>query len=107
MPLDGSKMQDGAYFTATRLVRGGQNDQGFCKWPPRSPGLTVCDFFFWGYVKDRVYVPPLPATVDELHERITAAVSSVTTDMMQRVWSELDCRIDVCRVTRGGHNEFV
>jgi len=92
-------MQDGAHFTATRLVRAGQNDQVFCKWPPRSPDLTVCDFFLWGYVKDRVYVPPLPATMDELQDRIT--------DMLQRVWSELDYRIDVCRLTRGGHIESV
>ena len=62
----------------------------------------MCDFFLWGYAKDRVYVPPLPATVDELQERITAAVKSVTPDMLQRVWSELDYSIDVCRVTRGG-----
>jgi len=100
-------MQDGAHFTATRLVRAGENDQVFCKWPTRSPDLTVCDFFLWGYVKDRVYVPPLPATVDELQGRITAAVNSVTPDMLQRVWSELDYRIDVCRVTRGGHIECV
>jgi len=53
-------------------------------------------------MKDRVYVPPLPATVDELQERITAAVKSVTPDMLHRIWSELDYRIDVCRVTRGG-----
>ena len=24
----------------------GQNDEVFCKWPPRSPDLTVCDFSF-------------------------------------------------------------
>jgi len=24
-----------------------QNDQVFCKWPPRSPDLTICDFFLW------------------------------------------------------------
>jgi hypothetical protein len=29
-------------------------------WPPQSPELTPCDFFLWGYVKDRVYVPPMP-----------------------------------------------
>jgi len=75
--------------------------------PPRSPDLTVCDFFLWGYVKDRVYVPPLPATVDELQERITAAVNSVTQDMQQRVWSELDYRIDICQVTRWGNIECV
>ncbi|GFG36095.1 hypothetical protein Cfor_03668 [Coptotermes formosanus] len=27
-------------------------------WPPRSPDLTPLDFFLWGIVKDRVYVPP-------------------------------------------------
>ena len=40
--------------------------------------------------------------VDELQERITAAVKSVTPDMLPRVWSELDYRIDVRLVTRGG-----
>ena len=44
-----------------------------------------------------------PVIVDELQQRVTAAVKSVTPDMLQRVWSELDYRIDVCRVTRGGH----
>ena len=24
---------------------------------------TPCDFFLWGYVKDQVYVPPLPASI--------------------------------------------
>jgi hypothetical protein len=25
-------------------------------WPPRSPDLTLLDFFLWGFVKDRVFV---------------------------------------------------
>ena len=58
-------------------------------------------------MKDRVYVSPPHATVDELQERITGAVNSVMPDMLQRVWSELDYGIDVCRVTRGGHIECV
>jgi hypothetical protein len=85
------------------ICRAGQNDQMFCKWPPRSPDLIVCDFFLWGYLKDSVYVPPLPATLDDLQELITEAVNSITPDMLQRVWSELDYRIDVCRVTGGAH----
>ena len=28
---------------------------------PRSPDATPYDFFLRGYVKDQVYVPPLPA----------------------------------------------
>ena len=58
-------------------------------------------------MKDRVYVPQLTATVDELQEHITAAVNSVTSDMLQRVRSELDYPIDVYRVTRGEHIECV
>jgi hypothetical protein len=50
-------------------------------------------------MKDRVYVHPLPATRDDLQERISEAVNSITPEMLQRVWSELDYRIDVCRVT--------
>jgi hypothetical protein len=25
-----------------------------------SPDITTSDFFLWGYVKDRVFIPPLP-----------------------------------------------
>jgi hypothetical protein len=35
-------------------------------WLPCSPGLKPLDFFFWGYIKDAVYVPPLPPTLAEL-----------------------------------------
>lgn len=87
------------------IGRAGQHDKVFCKWPPRSPDLTVCDFFLWGHVKDKVYVPPLPSTLDELQERITEAVYAITPDMLQRVWTELDYRLDVCRATRGAHIE--
>ena len=40
-----------------------------------SPDLTPCDFFLWGYIKDRVFVPPLPVSLNELKQRITTAVA--------------------------------
>jgi hypothetical protein len=43
--------------------------------PPRSPDLTPLDFFLWGFVKDRMFIPPLPANVAELRIRITAGRS--------------------------------
>lgn len=87
------------------IGRAAQDDQVFCKWPPRSPDLTVCDFFLWGCVKDKVYVPPLPTTLDDLQERISRAVHTITPDMLRRVWIELDYRIDVCRAINGAHIE--
>ena len=70
------------------------------RWPPRSPDLTPCDFFLWGVVKDTVFVPPLPANLQDLRNRITAAVALVDRDMLTRVWNEMDHRIDVCRITK-------
>jgi len=31
-----------------------------------TPDATPSDFILWGYVKDRVCVPPLPASIPEL-----------------------------------------
>jgi hypothetical protein len=61
-------------------------------WPPPSPDLTPLDFSLWGFVKDRVFVPPLPANVAELRTRITAAVSEVTPEMLLRAWKGIDYR---------------
>ena len=29
-------------------------------WPPRSPDLTLLDFFLWGHIKSLVYKTPVP-----------------------------------------------
>ena len=63
------------------------------------------DFFLRGFVKDRVFVPPLPANVVELRTRITAAVAKVTPEMLRSMWQETDYRWDVCRITNGSHIE--
>jgi hypothetical protein len=76
--------------------RTSNEDSALIPWPPRSPALTPCDFFLWGYVKDKVYMPPLPEDLPELRQRIVAAVDTIDVDMLQHVWHELDYRIDVC-----------
>jgi hypothetical protein len=84
----------------------------FCKrfcgtiaWPPRSPDLIPLDFSVWGYVKDKVFVAPLPVSLEELRARITEAVATVDADMIRRIWDEIAYRRDICRVTRGNHIE--
>ena len=76
-------------------------------WAPRSPGATPRDFFLWGYVKDQVYVPHLPASILELKVRIRTATETITADMLKTVWNEFDFRVDVCRITKGAHIEHL
>jgi hypothetical protein len=38
---------------------------------------------------------------------ITTAVASFNEDMLRSVWTELDYRIDICRVTKGSHIEHL
>jgi len=83
-----------------------QNDcRGFNNLAPLSPDATPCDFFLWGYVKDQVYVPPLPASSPELKVRISTAIETITAGMLHTVRNELDYRHDVCKITKGAHIE--
>ena len=76
-------------------------------WPARSTDLTPCDYFFWDYVKYKVFVPPHPVSIPDLKNRITAAVETITPDLLIRVWQELDYRLDVCRVPKGAYIEHL
>jgi len=72
-----------------------------------TPDATPCFFFLWGYVKDQVYVPALPASIPELNVWVRTATETITADMLQTVWNELDYRVDVCRITKGAHIEHL
>ena len=89
------------------IGRAAKGDNHLLFWPLRSPDLTPCNFFLWGFVKDNVYVSPLPMSLNELRDRITHALQTVTAYMLHRVWDEFDYRVDVCRVTQGAHIEGV
>jgi hypothetical protein len=53
----------------------------------------------WGYVKDKVFVPPLPATLEELQAQVTEAVVTIDANMIHRIWDEIAYRWDICCVT--------
>jgi hypothetical protein len=53
-------------------------------------------FFFQAFFRDVSTTSP---------QRITTAVASVDKDILRSVWTELDYRIDICRVTEGSHIE--
>jgi len=92
-------------YNKYRVIR---NDfRGFNNLPLRSPDATACDFFLCSYVKDQVYVPPLPASIPELKVRIRTVIETITPDLLQTVWNEIDYRVDVYRITKCAHIEHM
>jgi hypothetical protein len=80
---------------------GTDDDDMFLKWSARSPDLTQLNFYFWGYVEDKAYVPNLARDLTAVRERITNEVASISMDDVVNVCDELKYKIDVYRVTRG------
>jgi sorbitol-specific phosphotransferase system component IIC len=66
-----------------------------------TPDLTPCDFFLWGFVKEAVYVRPLPTTLVHLKYRMTTAVYSVVQGIFLRVLDEFSYRLDVIPAAGG------
>jgi hypothetical protein len=74
-------------------------------WRPCSKDLTLLDFFLWGFVKDRAFVPSSPVNVVELETRVIAAVAEVTPEMLRSVSQEIDYKSDVYHITTVSHTE--
>jgi hypothetical protein len=42
--------------------------EGSTSWPLQSPDLTPLNFLLWGFVKEEVYVPPMPITLNNFKD---------------------------------------
>ena len=74
--------------------------RGPIEWPARSPDLTPCDFFLWGYLKDQVY-KKRPATIEELRDRITAACAEIPIEYCANACRNVAERLKRCQEEGG------
>jgi hypothetical protein len=49
----------------------------------------------------------MPRDIPQLQRRILEAVAAIDRQMLQSVQQELDYRIDICRITKNGHIEYL
>ena len=107
-------MQDGAPPLFSCFVTDVLNDRfpdawigrgGPIPWPSRSPYLSPLDYFLWRYIKNIVYAEKI-RNIRQLQERITSAIETVTRDMIQKTWQEMEFGLDVSRATNGAHIEM-
>ena len=67
------------------------------EWPPRSPDLTPCDFFMWGYLKDKVFSTP-PEKIQQLRQKIIDEFNTLRQrpEMIQRALRDMHRRTLLC-----------
>ena len=64
-------------------------------WPPQSPDLSLCDYFWWGYVKACVYEHK-PHTPEDLKEAICVEVTQIDRAMLKRVEANFPEHLKKC-----------
>lgn len=77
-------------------------------WPPRSPDMSMMDFFVFGYMKSLVYKPEGPEklraqNLEELKERIIAAAQTITPATLKEVHENFFRRLYKCIAADGNH----
>lgn len=69
-------------------------------WPPRSPDLTPCDSFLWGYIKNKVFARR-PVTLPQLQNYVVDAFNTITEDMLTNVFMGINHTYTTC-IESGG-----
>jgi hypothetical protein len=71
-------------------------------WPPYSPDLNPCDYFLWGFLKDRVFSENI-GNISLLKEKIKQVCAEITEEMCERVLNNLLFRLNYCVMKNGKH----
>ena len=107
-------MQDGAPPHFSRDVQEWLNNnftgrwigrRGAIDWPARSPDLTPCDFFLWGWAKEQVYKEN-PQTIDELEASVNQVLKNVPLDFLRHTIENVPKRLQKLVEEEGGYVEL-
>ena len=72
------------------------------EWPPRSPDLSCCDYFLWGYLKSKVYIDK-PQTLEALSETKTHEIERIPRAMLEKSMDDFAIRLQEC-IDKNGHH---
>jgi hypothetical protein len=75
----------------TRMI----SRSGNIEWPARLPDLNACDFFLWGYLKNKAYEKK-PRTMVDLKQNIRDKVAAISPTMLQQVMQNFQKRLREC-----------
>jgi hypothetical protein len=75
-------------------------------WPPYSPDLNPCDFYLWGYLKDKVYAQN-PQTLEELENIIQTEIFNIPNSVLNDVIDNFQVRLRHIHNENGWHIEHI
>src|SRR6185437_2986980 len=75
-------------------------------WPARSPDLNPLDYWFWGYMKSRVFAHA-PASLQDLKKAIRDEISSISVAQLNAAVQNFSKRVKVLVDVKGGHFEHL
>ncbi|KYN42465.1 hypothetical protein ALC56_03124 [Trachymyrmex septentrionalis] len=105
--------QNGCLAHTSRIARDRLNDMfrdkwigkyGLHQWPPRSPDLTVFDYYLWGRIKDLIY-RERPTIKEDMIRRICKAIRSLDADKIFHATSHFQTKVLACVEVNGSHFE--
>ncbi|GFW64680.1 uncharacterized protein TNCV_700831 [Trichonephila clavipes] len=73
-------------------------------WPPRSPDLSPCDYWLWGYLKSQVY-RYRPTSLGMLKDNIRLKCLTITPDMLYSAVHNIIPRLQLLLRNDGEHIE--
>jgi hypothetical protein len=82
------------------IISHGQN------WLPNSRDLNPCDYFLWGFLKEKIF-PKKLQTIVELRAAIIQACNEITEDMCRQVINIITIRVEEVARRNGGHTEHL
>lgn len=74
-------------------------------WPPKSPDLNPCDYFWWGTTKDLIYKDP-PRSINALIGKFEDVVMNIPQEQIRNAILSLPRRLAHCRRNNGGAIHF-
>ena len=74
--------------------------RGDVDWPARSPDLSPCDVFLWGYLKEKVF-KHRPRSLEDLKESIQQEIDSILPELTRRVIKKFRERLHQCVANDG------
>ena len=75
---------------------------GDLPWPLRSPDLSMCDFYLWGFLKSRVYAGK-PCTLGESKTAICENIQELGEETLVKVETNFRKQLQICARENGHH----